>query len=79
MQFKVGETFIISFLIEGTPVLSSASFTGKTLIIQGVKCFLVKLNNQRQSDYAFTQEQLDSFAPLNDESQATREEHITMG
>tara|TARA_R100001082_G_scaffold83733_1_gene50461 strand:+ start:708 stop:941 length:234 start_codon:yes stop_codon:yes gene_type:complete len=77
MNFKVGESFLISFIIEGSVSLSSASFTGKTLIIQGVKCFLVKLASGK--DYAFTQAQLDEFAPLNDETQVTREEHITMG
>ena len=77
INFKVGETFFISFLIEGSVALSSASFTGKTLVIQGVKCFLVKLASGK--DYAFTQAQLDEFAPLNDESQIAREESITMG
>ena len=77
MNFKVGESFLISFLIEGSVSLSSASFTGKTLVIQGVKCFLVKLASGK--DYAFTQAQLNEFAPLNDETQVTREEHITMG
>ena len=77
MNFKVGETFLISFLIEGSVSLSSASFTGKTLVIQGVKCFLVKLASGK--DYAFTQAQLDEFAPLNDETQVTREEYVTLG
>ena len=77
MKFKIGEMFIISFIIKGASALSSASFTGKTLLIKGVKCFMVKLASGK--DYAFTQAQLDEFAPLNNPELMDTQDSITLG
>jgi len=77
MKFNKGVSFLISFIINGAAALSSATFTGKSITIQGTKMYLVKLASGK--DYAFTQQQLDEFAPLNDPSLQEEHDSITLG
>ena len=77
MEFAVGETFSVSFNIKGKDTLSEASFTGKTLMLNGVKCFVCELASGKR--YVFNQATLNSFAPLNDDSLMDTQETITMG
>ena len=77
MKFNKGVSFLISFIINGAAALSSATFTGKSITIQGTRMYLVKLASGK--DYAFTQAQLDEFAPLNDASLQEEHDSITLG
>lgn len=77
MEFKIGESFTVSFTIKGKTSLSSASFTGKTLTIDKEKKFLVDLASGKK--FIFSQANLDSFAPLNNPDLMDTEKSITMG
>jgi len=77
MKFATGVSFLISFIINGAAALSSATFTGKSITIQGTRMYLVKLASGK--DYAFTQAQLDEFAPLNNPELMDEHDSITLG
>ena len=77
MQFKVGETFRLSFKIDDKNIPASATFTGDVITIDGSPIFICTLASGKE--YGFTQEQLDSFAPWNDPSLRSQVDHITMG
>tara|TARA_R100000152_G_C6605625_1_gene61247 strand:- start:172 stop:405 length:234 start_codon:yes stop_codon:yes gene_type:complete len=77
MKFKVGQIFNVSFNINNSHTLSTAHFTGKTLMLNGEKVYLCELASGKR--YVFTQALLDSFAPLNDDSLMETADSITMG
>ena len=77
MKKAIGETFTLSFLIDGKNIPTTAVFTGDVITIDGSKIFLCKLASGKE--YGFTQAQLDSFAPWNNPELRSQEDSITMG
>ena len=74
---SAGESFRLSFTIEGKNVPTSATFTGTVITIDGQRIFLCIL--QSGKEYGFTQKQLNEFAQWNDESLREKVDSFTMG
>ena len=77
MVIEAGSQMQISFDIEGNIVFTTATFTGELINLHGKKVYIVLL--QSGKEYGFTQEQLDTFAPLNDKANRETVDSITLG
>ena len=74
---SAGESFRLSFTIDGNVIPTMATFTGTVITIDGKRIFCCILASGKE--YGFTQEQLDAFAQWNDESLREQVESFTMG
>tara|TARA_Y100001938_G_C8041932_1_gene406629 strand:- start:143 stop:385 length:243 start_codon:yes stop_codon:yes gene_type:complete len=74
---NTGESFRLSFNIDGNVVPTTATFTGTVITIDGVRIYCCILASGKE--YGFTQKQLDGFAQWNDESLREQVDSFTMG
>tara|TARA_Y100001938_G_C7867339_1_gene318569 strand:+ start:261 stop:500 length:240 start_codon:yes stop_codon:yes gene_type:complete len=76
-KVSAGESFRLSFTIDGNVVPTTATFTGSVITIDGKRIFICIL--QSGKEYGFTQSQLNDFAQWNDDSLREKVDSFTMG